>query len=194
MLLSWCVFNSDDNIEAPDQTDCIHNPEVFLRKGVLKICDKFTGEHPCRSVISIKLKSGFIEIVLRHGSSPVHLLHIFRTPFRRNTSRRLLLATWKQRAFESSLILSTKTLHEQWNPTLRGFQIQTSFSKNNLYTYFHDVFLTLTLPHQHEDQNNLKIHHEKETYIRFKLFVLWYYTNIAIKVYERRSFYLQIQI
>ena len=29
-------------------------PEVFLKKGVLKICSKFTGEHPCRSVISIK--------------------------------------------------------------------------------------------------------------------------------------------
>ena len=32
-------------------------PEVFLRKGVLRICSKFTGEHPCRSVISIKLLS-----------------------------------------------------------------------------------------------------------------------------------------
>ena len=31
------------------------DPEVFLRRGVLKICNKFTGEHPCRSVISIKL-------------------------------------------------------------------------------------------------------------------------------------------
>ena len=30
-------------------------PEVFLGKGVLKICSKFTGEHPCRSAISIKL-------------------------------------------------------------------------------------------------------------------------------------------
>ena len=29
--------------------------EVFLRKGVLKICSKFTGEHPCQSVISIKI-------------------------------------------------------------------------------------------------------------------------------------------
>ena len=29
-------------------------PEVFLGKGVLKIGSKFTGEHPCRSVISIK--------------------------------------------------------------------------------------------------------------------------------------------
>ena len=28
--------------------------EVFLREGVKKICSKFTGEHPCRSAISIK--------------------------------------------------------------------------------------------------------------------------------------------
>ena len=28
------------------------HPEVFLGKGVLKICSKFTGEHPCRSAIS----------------------------------------------------------------------------------------------------------------------------------------------
>ena len=31
------------------------HPDLFLGKGVLKICNKFTGEHPCRSVISIKL-------------------------------------------------------------------------------------------------------------------------------------------
>ena len=36
------------------------HPEVFLKKGVLKICSKFAGEHPCQSVISIKLlKSHF---------------------------------------------------------------------------------------------------------------------------------------
>ena len=33
----------------------------------------------------------FIEIELRHGCSPVNLLHIFRTPFPRNTSGWLLL-------------------------------------------------------------------------------------------------------
>ena len=32
-------------------------PEVFLVKGVLKICSKFTGEHPCRNVISRKLQA-----------------------------------------------------------------------------------------------------------------------------------------
>ena len=59
---------------------------MFLRKGALKICSKFIGEHSCRSAISIKLQSNFIEIALEHGCSPVNLLQIFRTPFPRNTS------------------------------------------------------------------------------------------------------------
>ena len=32
-------------------------PDVFLGKGVLKICSKFTGKHPCQSAISINLQS-----------------------------------------------------------------------------------------------------------------------------------------
>ena len=32
-------------------------PKVFLRKGVLRICSKFTGEHPCQIAIPIKLQS-----------------------------------------------------------------------------------------------------------------------------------------
>ena len=44
-----------------------------------------------QSVISIKLQRNFIEIALRHGCSPVHLLHIFRTPFLKNNSGWLLL-------------------------------------------------------------------------------------------------------
>ena len=68
------------------------HPEVFLRKGVLKICSKFTGENPGRSVISLKLLCNFIEIALRHACSSVNLLHIFRTPFPKNTPGRLLLS------------------------------------------------------------------------------------------------------
>ena len=64
---------------------------MFLGKGVPKICSKFIGEYPCRSVISIKLQSNFIEITLRHGCSPVNLLHIFGTPFLKNNSGWLLL-------------------------------------------------------------------------------------------------------
>ena len=59
--------------------------DVFIGKGVLKICSKFTGEHSCRSVISIKLQSSFIEITLRHGCSPLNLLHNFKIAFPKNT-------------------------------------------------------------------------------------------------------------
>ena len=54
---------------------------MFLRKDVLKICSKFTREH----------QNNFIEITLRHGCSPVNMLHIFRIPFPRNTSEWLLV-------------------------------------------------------------------------------------------------------
>ena len=65
--------------------------EVFLQKGALKIVSKFTREHLCQSVISIKLQCNLIEIALQHGCSTVNLLHIFRTPFYKITSGRLLL-------------------------------------------------------------------------------------------------------
>ena len=40
---------------------------------------------------SMSKQSNFIEITLRHGCSPVNLLHFFRTPFPSNTSGQLLL-------------------------------------------------------------------------------------------------------
>ena len=67
------------------------HPEVVLVKDVLKVYSKFTGEHPYRSVISIKLQSNIIEVTLWHECSPVNLLHIFRTTFTKNTSGWLLL-------------------------------------------------------------------------------------------------------
>ena len=66
------------------------DPELFLKKGVLKIYNKFRGERTCRNVISLKLLCNFIEIAVRRGCS-VNLLHIFRTPFLKNTPGRMLL-------------------------------------------------------------------------------------------------------
>ena len=43
------------------------HPVVFLGRAVLKIYSRLTGEHPCQSVISIKLLCNFIEITLRHS-------------------------------------------------------------------------------------------------------------------------------
>ena len=84
------ITNVSVNIKHPRGS----RPEVFLIKGALKICSKFTGESPCRSVISIKLLCNFNEIAFRHGCSPVNLLRIFKISFSKNTSGWLLLKTW----------------------------------------------------------------------------------------------------
>ena len=72
------------------------HPKMCLGKSVLKIGSKFTRDHPCRSVILIKMQSNVIGITLRHGCSPVNLLHIFRIPFLKNTSvwLFLILVAW----------------------------------------------------------------------------------------------------
>ena len=75
---------------------------MFSGKCVLKICSKFTGEHPYRSTISLKLLCNFIEIVLWHECSPISWLHIFWTAF------------YKTYTFKSWLYSSVS-----WNPTAR---------------------------------------------------------------------------
>ena len=85
-----CFFGNSKGLMGKGDDDELRSsyPKVFLEKVILKICSKFTGEHPCRSVISIKL---LFEITLRHECSPVNLLHIYRKPFPKYTSGRLLL-------------------------------------------------------------------------------------------------------
>ena len=87
----FSIFVSKKNHFSASAISRSSHREVFLGKGVLRVCSKFTGEHPCRSAISIKFQSNFIEIALRLGCSPENLLHIFRTPFPKNTSGRPLL-------------------------------------------------------------------------------------------------------
>ena len=83
------------------------HPEVFLRKGVLKIRRKSPGEHPCRSVILIKLQSSFIEITLRHGCSF--------SPFSRNTSGWMLLFNlWRLYCTSSRGYIYTKLQRTYW--------------------------------------------------------------------------------
>ena len=88
----------------------------FNKVAVLKIYSKFTGEHPSRSVILIRLLCNIIEITLRHECSRVNLLHIFRTPFPKNTSGGLLLFIYsthsilfKSRSVHNTLFVSKKS-------------------------------------------------------------------------------------
>ena len=58
---------------------CYENMEQSYRRIPIPKCDLNT------------VASNFIEITLRHGCFPINLLHIFRTPFPKNTFGRLLL-------------------------------------------------------------------------------------------------------
>ena len=80
-------------------------PDVFIGKSVLKIFRKFTGEHLCQNALSIKLFCNFIEIALGHRCFPVYLLHIFRTPFPKNTSGGLLLSVSRTKNIFYEIIL-----------------------------------------------------------------------------------------
>ena len=96
LCLHSSVFNSYNALFWTSQQRCRswlqkQPSKAFLEKVVLKIYSKFTGEQPCWSVISIKLRSNFIEITLWHRCSLVNLLHIFRTTFLKNLSGRQLL-------------------------------------------------------------------------------------------------------
>ena len=50
----WIKFFNEMKVIIVKRIHRSSHPEVFLVKVVLKICSKFTGEHPCRSVILIK--------------------------------------------------------------------------------------------------------------------------------------------
>ena len=66
-------------------------PDVFWRKGVLKICSKFTGEQLCRSEISTKLQTTLLKSHFSMDVLLLNLVHIFKTPFLKSTSGWLLL-------------------------------------------------------------------------------------------------------
>ena len=92
------------------------HPKVFLGRGVLEICSKFTGEHPRRSSISIKLQSNFYW----NRCSHVNWQHIFRKLFLKNTCRRLLLnftkSIFHHRNIPPNLLQKTKFEDKKtWN-------------------------------------------------------------------------------
>ena len=86
---------------------------------------KYTGEHPCRGVISINLQSNFIEIAIQRECSPVNLLNILRSPFLKNTSGRLLL-------FQANWIFQTGDVLFYNLSILQNFSF-AKFTKKNAY-------------------------------------------------------------
>ena len=92
-------------------------------------------------MISVKLLGNFNEIALWHVCSPVNLLHIFKTPFSKNTSWWLLLE--KADVTENNRCLMDKSCF--WNVNIFlcqnrstiSFSVQTSSSVGFLSIYYH---------------------------------------------------------
>ena len=107
-------------------------------------------KHPCENVILIKLQSNFIEITFRLGCSPVSLVHIFGTPFPKNTSGRLLLIveTWKKwlrpGVLASFLFLpSVPTRCQGKNKNLHSFGIKKIYSVQLSMSYSQHLYTEL---------------------------------------------------
>ena len=98
-------------------------PEVFLGKGVLKICSKFTREHACGSALSIKLLCNLIEITLRHECFPVNLLHNFRTPFKRTPREGCFWIRRKRYSAANECLLQTVNYHIFMNNYFTTFRL-----------------------------------------------------------------------
>ena len=58
-------------------------PEVFCKKGVIRIFTKFTGKHMCQSHFSIKLQTQACNLKKRlwHRCFPVNFAKFLKTPF-----------------------------------------------------------------------------------------------------------------
>ena len=78
----WAFFIHLENVFTfckKKWTLCKHSSEAALyrcsyKKVFWKYAAYLQGEYPCRSVISIKLQSNFIQITIRHGRSLVNML------------------------------------------------------------------------------------------------------------------------
>ena len=81
MAILWilCLFRSSPPSRGVLKKRCLENMQQIYRRTPMPKCD-FN-----------KVAKQLYWIELRHGCSPVHLLHIFRTVFPKNTSEGLLL-------------------------------------------------------------------------------------------------------
>ena len=86
------------------------------------------------------LQSNFIEILLRHGCSPVNLLHIFRTAFPKNTSEGLLLNV--VRSVQNSFIFYVDIF--VLNIYLFKFRVACKFENIQLFIV-NTIMITITL-------------------------------------------------
>ena len=121
---------------------------MFLGKGVLKICSKFTGEYPFRSVISVKLHGIFWEhLFLRTTLGSHHSFCEFQPPdivknYFTGAFQAFCTSSRSSHSEEFIYLKSLKTICEEVN-LLRSCEMPTcNFTKKALlHSLLHVFFL-----------------------------------------------------
>ena len=78
--IDWLILQKQPSAGVLGKS-CSENMQQIYKRTPMPKCD----------FNKVALHCNFIEITLRHGCSPVNVLHMFRIPFLKNTSGRLLL-------------------------------------------------------------------------------------------------------
>ena len=142
------------------------------------MCRKIYKRIPMPKCDFNKVASNFIEITLWHGCSPVSLLHIFRTPFPKNTSGWLLLniVMWKyindgNRDY-FTVIIEEKSIHyhyfvcgveillrtTEWNlPHLIMLMMRLEFKNLRFYQGNMTIFKTIRFPSKNQGALSLSL-------------------------------------
>ena len=123
-ILFLVNFNKEETLEMPS---CVLQKPPS-RGALRKRCSDNMQQIYRRTLIP---KGNFMpkcEITLRHGCSPVNLLHIFRTPFLKNTSGRflLILSNW------TSTNENTNNAFVNLLSQFSDFLSKTSFTKSTV--------------------------------------------------------------
>ena len=109
---------------------------MFLRKGVLKICSKFTVEYPCQSVILIKLqktllKSYFSMVVLQwiccKLNNTLELLYVAASDFQKVVGKKTVKKTNLRCIHQKNLLKLTECCHGKINRFLANVSILHPF-------------------------------------------------------------------
>ena len=109
---------------------------MFLRKGVLKICSKFTVEYPCQSVILIKLqktllKSYFSMVVLQwiccKLNNTLELLYVAASDFQKVVGKKTVKKTNLRCIHRKNLLKLTECCHGKINRFLAHVSILHPF-------------------------------------------------------------------
>ena len=110
--------------------------QTRLSGGVLwkKVFRKYAANWQENTNAKVWFQCNFIEIILRHGCSPINLLHITKTPFLKNTSEWLLMKGYDN-LFNSCIC--NKSLYKVnyvWEPYARSKSKRKNKQKNKKNT------------------------------------------------------------